>query len=249
MLEKTDLNLTDPIEVKNKLVYELPEVYQQDGSRQPFSGYDPPCTLDNLSDCEAVLLQTANIKGNGIYQGIERGADTWMELACDTALESVKSQGGPFGAVLLQVDKKTGRILRYWKNSNQVTRSNDPTAHAEVMAIRSACRSLGVFNLGEIRKDEAQLNQPGEISYCIMYSSTEPCPMCYSAICWANIPILLFAATRFDAAAPGVDFSDEALYEELSLPYPERNRDIYQCTTANSLDAFNLWKRSSKIPY
>jgi len=145
--------------------------------------------------------------------------------------------------------QETNQVIRYWKNHNQVTRINDPTAHAEVMTIRSACNSLGVFNLGEIKKEDSLLDQPGEISYCIIYSSAEPCPMCYSAICWANLQALLFAATRFDAAVQGVNFSDEEIYNELETPYPNRNLKVFQSTTRNSLDAFNLWKRSIKTNY
>jgi tRNA(Arg) A34 adenosine deaminase TadA len=184
-----------------------------------------------------------------IYSGIESEGDIWMKLACDAATESVKSGGGPFGAVILQIDKETNRIIRYWKTNNQVTQTNDPTAHAEVNAIRSACKSLGVFNLGVIKKSESLLEQPGEFSYCVIYSSTEPCPMCYSAIHWARIPALLFAATRFDAGAEGIGFSDEEIYRELALPYPERKTKVCKCSVDNSVDAFELWKRVDKIEY
>lgn len=221
-------SLSEPIPVVEKIIYELP-------SEATTNTHFP--------------LQKANIKVNHIYDNIERNDDAWMQLACDTARNSVEAKGGPFGAIILQIDKETNQIIRYWKNHNQVTLINDPTAHAEVMVIRSACKSLGVFNLGEIKQEDSLLDQPGKISYCILYSSTEPCPMCYSAICWANIPVLLFAATRFDAAAEGVNFSDEEIYDELAKPYPKRKTKVYQCTTDNSLDAFNLWKRSNKICY
>ncbi len=219
------------------------------GYRQPWDGYVPDCTLDNQEDCKYFPVQTANIKVQSIYSGIEIKGDEWMKMACETAKNSVGQQGGPFGAVILQIDDATNRIFRYWCNHNQVTATNDPTAHAEVMTIRSACYSLGVFNLGCIKKDESKLPQPGDVSHCIIYSSAEPCPMCYSAICWANLPMLFFAATRFDAAAQGVDFSDEAIYEEFAKPYAKRNIKVYQCTVDNSLDSFNLWKRSEKTPY
>jgi guanine deaminase len=139
--------------------------------------------------------------------------------------------------------------LRYWKDHNQVTSTNDPTAHAEIAAVRSACNSLGVFDLGRIAKEKSKLPQPGKWSYCVIYSSVEPCPMCYSAIYWARIPMLFFAATRFDCSVKGVSFSDEEIYDELSKPYSERALKVFQCTTDNSLDAFNLWKRSPKTPY
>ncbi len=216
---------------------------------QPWSGYSPKCTLENREECRYYPLQTANIKLNGIYTGIEVEGDRWMQLACQAARQSVEEKGGPFAALIMQIDDASNQILRYWINHNQVTWAKDPTAHAEVMAIRSACASLGVFDLGTIRKEESHLPQPGDISHCVIYSSAEPCPMCYAAICWANIPMLLFAATRFDAAAQGVDFSDEALYEELARPYSRRSVRVYQCTVDNSLDAFNLWKVSPKIQY
>jgi len=216
---------------------------------QPWSGYVPPCTLKSGGECAAFPIQTANIKKQEIYKGIEVEGDDWMHIACDVAMQSVKKQGGPFGAVILQIDDETDAILRYWCNYNQVTLTKDPTAHAEIMTIRSACLSLGVFNLGCIKREESLLAQPGDRSHCVIYSSAEPCPMCYSAICWANLPMLMFAATRFDAAADGVGFSDEAIYEELSKPYSKRRIKVCQCTVDNSLDAFNLWKRSEKTPY
>jgi guanine deaminase len=215
---------------------------------QPWSGFVPANMMGSQGHDQDFPIQTANIKKQNIYTGIEVEGDNWMQMVCDAAKSSVEKQGGPFGALILQIDDSTSQVLRYWINYNQVTSTNDPTAHAEIMAIRSACASLGVFNLGCI-KQNAKLPQTGETSHCVIYSSAEPCPMCYSAICWAKLPMLLFAATRFDAAVQGVYFSDEAIYEELSQPYHERLRRIYQCTVDNSLDAFNLWKRSEKIPY
>jgi guanine deaminase len=216
---------------------------------QPWDGFVPPCTLKAQGDCQYYPVQTANIKVQDIYTGIEVAGDDWMRMACDAAKNSITQQGGPFGAVILQIDDATQQILRYWVNHNQVTSTNDPTAHAEVMTIRSACESLGVFNLGCIKQSDSKLPQPGDVSHCIIFSSAEPCPMCYSAICWANLPMLLFAATRFDAAVQGVNFSDEAIYEELSKPYSGRAIKVCQCTVDNSLDAFNLWKRTEKTPY
>jgi guanine deaminase len=241
--------LSDPVQVDGAIMYELPADLSSIGSYQPWNGYKPPCTLEDSNECKYVPVQTANIKVNNIYDGIQKSDDDWMKLACDTAHDSVDNKGGPFGAVILQIDKESNRIIRYWKNHNQVTLINDPTAHAEVMTIRSACNSLGVFNLGDIKRSDSRLYQPGETSYCIIYSSAEPCPMCYSAICWSNMPVLLFAATRFDAAVQGVNFSDEEIYDELATSYSNRKITVCQCTTDNSLDAFNLWKRSKKINY
>jgi len=244
-------HLSTPTEVEGQ-EYEFKPVPLVSGGvdyHQPWSGYAPKCTLEDQEDCKYYPVQTANIKVNGIYSGIEVEGDRWMQLACLAARESVEEKGGPFAALILQIDNCTDQILRYWINHNQVTSALDPTAHAEIMAIRSACASLGVFDLGSIRKDESKLTQPGDLSHCVIYSSAEPCPMCYAAICWANIPMLLFAATRFDAATQGVDFSDEAIYEELSRPYSDRFVRVYQCTVDNSLDSFNLWKVCRKVQY
>jgi tRNA(Arg) A34 adenosine deaminase TadA len=104
------------------------------------------------------------------------------------------SKGGPFGAVIVQ----GGRIIG--RGANQVTVINDPTAHAEVVAIREACRLLGTFHLGT----------------CELYSSCEPCPMCLAAILWARLDRIYFALTRQDAAAMG--FDDEQFYRELTKP-------------------------------
>lgn len=184
-----------------------------------------------------------------IYEGIEASGNDWTRLACDIARESVERGGGPFGAVILQIDDRTGKAIRYWTGRNEVVLSSDPTAHAEVSAIRAACASLGVFHLDRIRREASRLPQPGETSHCVIYSSAEPCPMCYGAIRWARLQGLFFAATRFDAAAEGVGFSDEAIYEEFAKPYSRRGWKIRHCAVGNSLDAFDLWKRSVKTEY
>jgi guanine deaminase len=186
---------------------------------------------------------------NNIYSNIQVDTDAWIETACFVAIESVKNSGGPFGALILQVDDISDTVLRYWTSGNQVTKANDPTAHAEIMAIRSACASLGVFNLGVIRKDESRLPQPGETSHCIIYSSCEPCPMCYSAIYWARIPALYFAATRFDASEPGIGFSDKEIYDDLQVPYSERKIKVFQSLTSQANDAFELWRKMDKTEY
>ncbi|HQF54198.1 MAG TPA: nucleoside deaminase [Fibrobacteria bacterium] len=225
----------------------LPE--WEDGREAPWDGCEPPCTLPLAPEETPLPVQKANLKPDATYRGIEVEGDEWMRLACDLARKSVERGGGPFAALVLQVDDATGRILRYWTGRNRVTALNDPTAHAEVTAIREACASLGVFDLDNIRRTASRLPQPGEISRCVVYSSAEPCPMCYAAIRWARIGTIRFAATRFDAAAPGVEFSDDPLYREMALAYAERPLEIRQCVIGNSLDAFNLWKRSDKIAY
>lgn len=217
---------------------------------QPWNGYDPQCTLDNKEQCQCLPSQTFNIKLNNEYNNVEVESDEWMSLACEAAKEGLAGGGGPFGAVILQIDDESNEVIRYWKNHNHVTKWNDPTAHAEVTTIRAACQQLGVFDLSKINKKDSKLPQPGQTSHCIIYSSAEPCPMCYAAISWARMPQLIFAATRYDSAVQGVAFSDEEIYEEMAKPYSQRvMMKVYQSSTENSLDAFNLWKRSPKTPY
>lgn len=208
-----------------------------------------PLEFEQPSFENKLVVNNKNIKVNNIYSNIEVNGDYWMEKVCSNAYKSVLEGGGPFAGIVIQIDSESKKIIRYWENHNQVTKGSDPTAHAEVMTIRSACQSLGTFNLGLIKKEESKLSQPGETSFCVIYSSTEPCPMCYSAICWAKIETLMFAATRYDAASDGVNFSDEEIYKELDKPYKDRAMTIYQCSVDNSLDAFNLWKKIDKIHY
>ncbi|HPJ25132.1 MAG TPA: nucleoside deaminase [Synergistaceae bacterium] len=240
-----------PVEVNEP--YEGPPPRKEDGSsrgnEKPWSGYEPECTLESSRACFPV--QRENIRPPEIYRGILGGTNRWLDMACKEALRSAQTGGGPFGAVLLQIDDETGKVLRYWKNHNHVTEWKDPTAHAEISVIRRACSDLGVFHLARISRKEASLSQEGAFSHCELYSSAEPCPMCYAAICWARIPVLVFGATRFDAAAEGVEFSDAAIYEEMALAYGERGafRKILQGESSYSLDAFNYWKRSEKIEY
>ncbi len=124
----------------------------------------------------------------------------FLEHAIAAGLEGMRrADGGPFGAILV----RDGAILaRGW---NRVLASHDPTAHAEIEAIRAACASLGQFHLTE----------------CLLYASCEPCPMCLGAIYWARIKGVFYAATRADAAAAG--FADERLYRELPLPPDARS--------------------------
>jgi tRNA(Arg) A34 adenosine deaminase TadA len=151
----------------------------------------------------------------------------FMLEAIALSIEKMEAgEGGPFGAVVV----KEGKIIgRGW---NRVTSSNDPTAHAEVMAIRDACAALGTFNL----------------SGCEMYSSCEPCPMCLSAIYWARLDKLYFAATRKDAADAG--FDDELIYQEISKDWKNRSLPAEQGMQHEAQQAFNAWKANSgRTPY
>jgi len=130
-------------------------------------------------------------------------------------------EGGPFGAIVV----KDGDVIgRGW---NCVTSANDPTAHAEVMAIRDACEALDTFDL----------------SGCELYASCEPCPMCLAAIYWARLDKLIFAGGRNDAADAG--FADEFIYEEVSKPWKNRELPTEQGLAEEARVAFDTWKNKS----
>lgn len=134
--------------------------------------------------------------------------------------------GGPFGAVIV----KDGAIVA--EGFNQVTSANDPTAHAEVTAIREACRVLGGFSLAG----------------CELYSSCEPCPMCLAAIYWARLDRAYFANNREDAARIG--FDDQFLYDEVALPIEKRSLPLIHLPSAEAGSVFQEWHdKEDKIPY
>lgn len=145
-----------------------------------------------------------------------------MALAIELALENVRSgRGGPFAAVVV----KDGGVVA--TGTNQVTSANDPTAHAEIVAIREACRALGAFQL----------------TGCEIYASCEPCPMCLGAIYWARPARLYYAATRADAAAIG--FDDALIYDQLRLAPADRLIPTAQCLRDRALAAFDAWRAKS----
>jgi guanine deaminase len=220
---------------------------------QPWDGY---CNKSPLPEDQAKLLpcQTSNIKPTARYHGVQVVGNKWMKLACAEALKSVQNGGGPFATVIVQIDDETGKVIRYWISHNHVTEWVDPTAHGETTCIKQACQELGVIDLGHIRRDNPKLKLPQSCatSHCDLYTSAEPCPMCYSATRWARIDNIYFAATVYDAAQQGVRFSDEPQYAELALNYEDRTKlgvNCYQCTTDNSLDAFNHYKRGGNEKY
>lgn len=153
--------------------------------------------------------------------------ESFMRVAieeADTALR--ENQGGPFGCVVVRRGTIVGR------GHNCVTSANDPTAHAEVNAIRSACRELGRFSLED----------------CELYSSCEPCPMCLAAIYWARIARVFYANTRDDAAAIG--FDDASIYRELALPLAQRTVAMTPLLRDEAQRSFNSWKeKPNKVPY
>jgi tRNA(Arg) A34 adenosine deaminase TadA len=146
-----------------------------------------------------------------------------MREAARLALENVRTAtGGPFGAVIVH----DGRVIA--RAVNTVTRDNDPTAHAEVNAIRSAGQALGTFDL----------------SGSELYTSCEPCPMCLAAIYWARIERVYYGCTAEDAAAIG--FADAFIYQELSRPKTERELRLEELDRGLCLEAFRAWKESSR---
>ncbi len=142
-----------------------------------------------------------------------------MRRAIALSEESVANGGGPFGAVIA----KDGEIVA--EASNQVAINSDPTAHAEVSAIREACRLLGRFDL----------------SGCSIYTSCEPCPMCLGAIYWARLDKIYYANDRKDAARIG--FDDEFIYEELALGMDERSKPSAVLLREEAKKAFDLWEQ------
>jgi guanine deaminase len=150
----------------------------------------------------------------------------FIRRAIELSFESVKRGGGPFGAVIT----KDGKIIS--ENCNQVTVLNDPTAHAEMSAIREAARKLNTFDL----------------SGCNIYVSCEPCPMCLGAIYWARIDKVFFANTRSDAE--NIGFDDSFIYEEISRPIKERKIEFKQLLREEALEAFRAWEKyEDKVEY
>jgi tRNA(Arg) A34 adenosine deaminase TadA len=141
-----------------------------------------------------------------------------MKRAVALSLEKMRAdQGGPFGAVIV----REGEIIA--EGWNQVTSTNDPTAHAEIVAIRRACDALGLFNLQD----------------CDIYTSCEPCPMCLGAIYWARLRRVYFANTRADAAKIG--FDDEFIYREIATEIQARTIPSQQMESADAQRAFREW--------
>ena len=136
------------------------------------------------------------------------------------------NEGGPFGCIVVKDDIIVGR------GNNKVTSSNDPTAHAEVVAIRDACKNLGTFQLDG----------------CEIYTSCEPCPMCLGAIYWARPKVVYFANSRQDAA--NIGFDDSMIYEELGIDLDKRKIPIINLGSEDALKIFEEWQnKEDKIEY
>lgn len=150
----------------------------------------------------------------------------FMQKAIDLSVENIDVDGGPFGAVIV----KDGKIVG--TGANGVTRKNDPTAHAEVEAIRDACSRLHTFSL----------------KGCTVYSSCEPCPMCLSALYWAGVERIYFGNTKEQADA--IDFSDAYIYEELALSREQRHLPCIHVPDTDADKAFTRWANDTdKTPY
>lgn len=152
--------------------------------------------------------------------------EEYMRKAIALSRQSMNSAGGPFGAVIV----KDGRIIG--EGMNRVTVDNDPSAHAEVVAIRQACKALDDYSL----------------KGAVIYSSCEPCPMCLSAIYWARLDTVYFGNTQEDAAK--IDFDDAFLYEQVSLPHQSRSIPIKPLLRNEAVDVFHEWAdKDDKTPY
>lgn len=150
----------------------------------------------------------------------------YMQMAINASVENVRNGGGPFGAVIVRNDEVIATGV------NRVTANNDPTAHAEVSAIRVACSKLQTFQL----KD------------CEIYTSCEPCPMCLSAIYWSGIKKIYYGNTAQDAEA--IDFGDKFIYDEIKRPMSERAIPCEHIMHEDALVAFREWEqKSDKIKY
>ncbi len=150
----------------------------------------------------------------------------FMQKAIEISIESINSGGGPFGSVIV----KDNKIIS--EGVNRVTVNNDPTAHGEIVAIRAATKVLNDFNL----------------KGCELYTSTEPCPMCYSAIFWSRIDKIYYANTKEDAQR--VDFDDSLIYSELQQSINKRKIPMIQLMRKEALVAFELWdKKTDKVEY
>ena len=153
--------------------------------------------------------------------------DQFMREAIDLSRQNTRDgKGGPFAAVIV----KDGTVIA--RGTNLVTSTNDPTAHAEIVAIREACRTRGSFQLDG----------------CDIYTSCEPCPMCLGAIYWARPRAVYFANTRDDAATIG--FDDRTIYDEFARPHGDRKIPMIQVLREEALVAFQEWQeKNDKVPY
>ena len=181
-----------------------------------------------MKHIKVACRQSASFARSIIFTGhMESGKENPMKTAIGLARKGLNANaGGPFGCEVVKDGKIVGR------GSNSVTSTNDPTAHAEVVAIREACKNLNDFQL----------------TGCEIYTSCEPCPMCMAAIYWARPDKVFYANSKKDAAEIG--FDDNFIYEELALSYADRNIPMLRMMDKEALAAFKEWaSKSDKIEY
>lgn len=156
-----------------------------------------------------------------------KAKEKFMQEAVNTALKGMhNNEGGPFGCVIVKDERIVGR------GNNKVTSTNDPTAHAEIIAIREACKNLNSFQLDG----------------CEIYTSCEPCPMCLGAIYWARPDSVYYGSNQSDAA--NIGFDDEFIYKEIPLPFEQRSIPFVQLARDIAIEAFKEWtKKEDKIEY
>ena len=144
-------------------------------------------------------------------------SDFFMQKAIELSIKNIHNNGGPFGCVII----KNNKIIS--EGVNGVTQNNDPTAHAEIVAIRNACKKLNTFDL----------------SGCELYTSCEPCPMCLSAIYWSHIDLVYYGNSRENAAE--IQFDDKFIYDEMKKDINERKIPLKQILKDEAIKAFDLW--------
>ena len=147
-------------------------------------------------------------------------SDFFMQKAIELSIKNIHNNGGPFGCVIV----KNNKIIS--EGVNGVTQNNDPTAHAEIVAIRNACKKLKTFDL----------------SGCEMYTSCEPCPMCLSAIYWSHIDIVYYGNSRENAAE--IEFDDKFIYDEIKKDISARKIPLKRILKDEAIKAFNLWTQT-----
>jgi guanine deaminase len=151
---------------------------------------------------------------------------TFLRQAVQLAVDNVKNGGGPFAAIVV----KDGKVIA--EGVNRVTAQHDPTAHAEIQAIRAACQQLRHFQLDD----------------CVLYTSCEPCPMCFGAIYWARLSRVYYVYNKWDAAAAG--FDDQFIYDQLELVEDKQRIPMQQLTIEHVTSPFAVWQEiDDKIEY
>lgn len=185
--------------------------------------------LIGLAVVVAAIIAFAGVIYSGTFMKTEQFNELdykYIQMSAKLAEENVANGGGPFGAVIV----KDGKVVA--TGVNRVTSDNDPTAHAEVKAIRAACQQIGTFKLDG----------------CVIYSSCEPCPMCLSALYWAGVSKIIYGNTKEDADAIG--FGDNFIYQEIEKAPLARKIPCMRILDKTTIKAFEMWRdKADKIEY